>query len=436
MTVACWLCASICRGGWDAAPVVLNDDGGWSWFEDERAIVVDDKLFVGSVAMGREDKTRRGNIEVVSFDLKSGARARFPLRVGLEADDHDSPALLALPDRRLLAMYGKHGPENRIYWRISTRAADGRAWGPESVFVPSASSRVTYANLHWIAGEGAKGRIYNFFRGLDNSFKPSWMTSDDWGVSWRTGGLLIEVPSPVFKHRPYVKYVSDGRGTIHFGFTEGHPRDFDNSIYHARIRNGVLQRSDGAPIRALSEGPIRPGEATSVYTGGSNHVAWIHDIAADRGGRVRAVFSVQRDSAGLPPKQGGSDHRYFWAEWDGRGWSTTEIARAGQRLYAGEDDYTGGICLHPDEPGTVFISTSVDPATGAPLTSGHFEVFRGRRERGKSAWVWESLTPAATTDQLRPIVPRWRRGRTVLLWLRGTYRAYTDYDLEVVAKLE
>lgn len=333
-------------------------------------------------------------------------------------------------------MYAKHGPENRIYWRISHRPADVRGWGPESVFVPSATSRVTYANLHWIRREGPKGRIYNFFRGLDNSFKPSWMTSDDWGLHWQTGGLLIDVPAPQFKHRPYVKYASDGRGVIHLAFTEGHPRDFDNSIYHAKIDQGRWMRSDGASVRMLREGPIRPGEATLVYAGSSNHVAWIHDLAADRGGRLRAVFSVQRDSAGLPPKQGGDDHRYHWAEWDGERWSVTEIARAGRRLYAGEDDYTGGICLHPDDPRVVFISTSVDPRTGEPLASGHFELFRGRQERGTAAWAWRSLTPGATEDQLRPIVPQWRRGKTALVWLRGTYRAYTDYDLEVVASVE
>jgi hypothetical protein len=36
-------------------PVVLNDDGGWCWFQDERALVVGDRLVFGSVAAGRRD---------------------------------------------------------------------------------------------------------------------------------------------------------------------------------------------------------------------------------------------------------------------------------------------------------------------------------------------------------------------------------------------
>src|SRR5205809_80729 len=59
LTIACLLvvCAA---GGSDlpvnyvAGPLIeLNDNGAWSWFMDERAIVDDDKLIVGSVRAGR-----------------------------------------------------------------------------------------------------------------------------------------------------------------------------------------------------------------------------------------------------------------------------------------------------------------------------------------------------------------------------------------------
>ena len=43
-------------------PIVLNDDGGWCWFQDERALVVGDTLLVGSVASGRDDPERRGKM--------------------------------------------------------------------------------------------------------------------------------------------------------------------------------------------------------------------------------------------------------------------------------------------------------------------------------------------------------------------------------------
>ncbi len=418
-----------------ASAVVLNDDGGWSWFEDERAIIVGDRLFVGSVAMGRFDASRRGDIDAMSLDLKTGVATRFPLRKNLEVDDHDSPAWLGLPDGRLLVMYSKHGPENRIYHRISRSRGDATRWQPEHEFIPSESSRITYSNLHWLDREGPRGRIYDFFRGLDDSFKPSWASSDDRGLSWVRGGLLVDVESPV-KHRPYVKYASNGHDAIHFIFTEGHPRDFDNSIYHAVIRGGYICQSDGTLIRALRDGPIRPAEATRVFKGDPQNVAWTHDIALDKGGAVRAVYSVRKDPAGVASGESGKDHRYRWARWDGREWSDHEVAHAGSRLYSGEDDYTGGICVHPDDPGVVFISSNVDPVAGTPLTSGHHEIFRGRTRDFGVHWEWEALTPGSSGDNLRPIVPKWRTGRTALLWLRGSYRAYTDYDLEVMVWVE
>jgi hypothetical protein len=412
----------------------LNDDGGWCWFQDERAIVVRGKLFFGSVATGREDPERKGNVEVTGVDLRTGETTRFVVAARFEADDHAAPALLALPDDRLLVMYARHGPENRIYWRVTERAADATAWGPEQTFIPSARSRVTYSNLHWLPGEGRRGRIYNFFRGYDNTFKPSWMYSDDRAATWTVGGVLIDVPTQ-FRHRPYVKYASDG-GAVHLAFTEGHPRNYDNSIYHARLRKGVFERANGSVIRRLAEGPIQPKDATQVFLGDPDNVAWIQDIELDRRGRVRLAFSVQKDSAGLPPGKGGKDHRYHWAEWDGRVWWTHEIARAGSRLYAGEDDYVGGIALHPDDPDVVLISANVDPVTGTPTRSGHYEIFHGKRIGREEGWRWTAWTPDATEDQLRPMIPKWRRGRTAALWLSGRYRSYTDYDLAVVGRIE
>jgi hypothetical protein len=419
-------------------PVALNDDGGWSWFEDERAIVAGDKLFVGSVATGRFDPSRKGDIDAMSVDLSTGAVTRFPLRKNLEADDHNSPAWIELPDGRLLAMYSKHGPENRIYFRISRKRHDAASWGQERVFVPSDTSRVTYSNLHWLDRSGGKGRMVDFFRGLDDRYKPSWAYSEDLGSTWTAGGLLVDVESPT-RHRPYVKYASDGKGLIHFVFSEGHPRDFDNSLHHAYLRKGTLHRSDGTPIRALEAGPVLPGEATRIFAGNPTNVAWPHDIALDSAGVVRVAYSVRRDAVGEDPAAAatkGRDLRYRFARWDGRAWSDHEIAFAGSRLYAGEDDYAGGICLHPDDPDVVFISSNVDPATGVALTMGHYELFRGRTPDRGGHWTWEPLTPGSSNDNLRPIAPRWRSGRTVLLWLRGKYRTYTDYDLEVMVWVE
>ncbi|HEV8379963.1 MAG TPA: BNR-4 repeat-containing protein, partial [Gemmatimonadales bacterium] len=195
LTIACLLvgCAA---GGSDlpvnyvAGPLIeLNDNGAWSWFMDERAIVHDGKLIVGSVrAVGdyRNDSAPGwGNVEIAVYDLASGRVQRTVLHRHLQQDDHDNPAFLALPDGRYLAVYTQHGVERRIYYRVS-EPRNPLSWGPAETFdtpgdsaSPLRGNNVTYSNLFRLAS----GRIMNFFRGFD--LDPNYMYSDDSGRTWR-----------------------------------------------------------------------------------------------------------------------------------------------------------------------------------------------------------------------------------------------------------
>jgi hypothetical protein len=368
------------------------------------------------------------------YDLASGAIQRSVLHERLQLDDHASPAFVGRRDGRLRAMYSKHGGENRIYFRVSERPGDATQWREEQVFTPSTTSRVTYSNLFCLTSENSgDGRLYNFFRGYDDSFKPSWMSSDDDGETWTARGLWIDFPAAA-KHRPYVKYASNGRDTIHFAFTEGHPRDFDNSVYHAFYRDGAFHRSDGSRIKAVADGPITPAEATRIFAGDPNNVAWVSDLHLDSGGRPVLVYSVQKNAAGLGPAhpEAGQDHRYRWAAWDGKRWHDHEIAFAGSRLYPGEDDYTGNACLDPRDPSVVYASSNVDIHTGASHASGRYEIHRGVTSDWGKTWSWTAVTEDSQSDNLRPIVPSGDYTGEVVLWLRGEYRSFTDYDLEVV----
>lgn len=410
--------------------ITFNDDGGWCWFQDERAIISGGKLIIGSVASGARNPARKGDIEVTVYDLASGGIRHSTLHKANANggrtpwfDDHNAPAFLARPDGRILAMYAQHGREACHYYRIS-EPGDPTRWGEEKTFAPSAKSRVTYTNLHWLPAER---RIYDFYRGFDDSFKPSWEYSEDLGETWKAGEVFINVPAR-FRHRPYVKYASNGRDTVHIAYTDGHPRNFDNSIYYVCYRAGKLWRSDGTAIASLEEGLKSPDEGTRVFQGDPNNVAWISDIHLDAKGRPRLVYSVQKDSAGLPPGQGGEDFRYRYARWDGKRWIDSEIAYGGSKLYAREDDYTGNLCIDPQDPDTVFISTNADPSTGRRLP--HREIYRGRPRGPK--WAWTAVTRDSTADNIRPIVPIWQRGHRALLWLRGKMRTYTDFDFQVV----
>lgn len=437
-SIAC--SASIAPAQSPREPIVLNDDGAWCWFQDERAIITDNKLLVGSVANGSLHEARKGSVDLTVYDLVSDCITRQELHSQLEPDDHAAPALWQTPDGRILAIYSKHGSENCFYSRVTESPTNFKHWSPEKQFVPSGHSRITYSNLHFLKAENdGRGRLYNFFRGLDASFKPSFAFSDDLGASWQAGNVVIDMPL-AFRHRPYVKYACNGVDTIHIVYTDGHPRDIDNSVYHIYYRDGQLHRSDGNVIGPLSAGLKSPGEGYRVFRGDAQNVAWVSDLHLSTEGHPFVVYSLQKNSGKLKSgdKHAGQDHRYRYAWCDSDGWHDHEVSYGGSRLYAGEDDYTGNICLDPNRLDTVYLSTNVDPINGLPLVSStdgcpHYEIFRGHTGDGGQTWTFTPITHDSVLDNLRPIVPKWDATDTALLWFRGTYQTYRHYQTEVVA---
>jgi hypothetical protein len=411
------------------ALIQLNDNGAWSWFMDERALVSNGKLIVGSVrsvgAFGNARDPDWGNIEVAVYDLASGVTKKVVLHPHLEQDDHNSPALLVLPDNRLLAMYSKHGQERKIYYRFS-EPGNPLVWGkvheietPRKDGSPFKADNVTYNNLFSLE----TGRIYKFYRGLH--LDPNYLFSDDDGKSWTYGGRLLVGKGG---YSPYLRYAFDGKTTIHFITTEDHPRHYNNSVYHGFLCDGLLHFSDGqvlAPLSKSSDTKVMAWDLTRVFVGDADNVCWIEDVRLDREGKPRVLFSVKKDGRGTGGK-GGMDIRFHYGRWDGTAWRTHEMAYAGSRLYAYESDYTGLAVLDRQQPDVVYLSTNADPISGKPLVSAadkrrHHELFRGTTDAGKT-WRWEPLTANSTVDNLRPIVPGWRDPRTALVWMRGNYR--------------
>lgn len=423
----------------------LNDNGAWSWFMDERVIVRDGKLIVGSVrAVGNyrnSGDAAWGNVEIAVQDIASGKTGQTVLHPHFEQDDHNGPALLSLPNKRYLAVYTKHGVERRIYYRFS-EANDPLKWGPALEFETPGSNapafrgdNVTYSNLFRLAS----GRIINLFRGFDHD--PNYMYSDDSGMTWRYGGRLLRGRDG---YSPYLKYAFDGDSTIHFVVTEDHPRNYDNSIYHGFLRDGEIYLSDGRPRGKVSQNTnveIAAWDLTRIFQGDPDNVGWVIDLELDDKRRPYLIFSVQKDGRGLLRGQGGMDHRFYYGRWERSRWRVHEIAYAGTRLYPGEDDYTGLAALDPNNPDVVYISTDADPVTGAPLVSNadglrHHELYRGTTRDSGATWKWSPLTANSTADNLRPIVPKWKDRRTAIVWLRGKYRSnHGEWSTAVVATI-
>ena len=228
--------------------------------------------------------------------------------------------------------------------------------------------------------------------------------------------------------------------------TDDHPRAYDNSIYHGYYRGGKLYASDGRELATPTRdgrSPLKPSSFTEVFAGRADRVAWASDIRLDASGNPYLAFSVQVDGQDTRQQrsEGGFDHRYYFARWDGSRWHVHPMAHAGTKLYAGEDDYTGLVALDPHDPDTVVISTNADPETGEPLRSEadgqrHWELYRGTTHDAGDHWQWTALTSNSTRDQLHTVIPVWPNAPRVTLWTRGKLNSYTNFDLDIVAIVE
>ena len=405
-----------------ADPRILDDDGGWCWFQDERCIVHDGVLYVGSVSSGHVDPARHGDVNVIMHDLAANTTRIIELDDQLQLDDHDDPALLA-GDDGVFAIWATHGGNWKIY--SSTIKADGTATPKQTLPIkPADGYGVTYANLFRMPN----GDLVNIFRGA--GWDPNVIRSIDGGQTWSEPKRLLGGPG-----RPYVRYAQDSVGRIHVFATEQHPRNFDNSLFHGMLDGDRVLDSAGRQIGTLGTHPPAPEMLTQVFKGDADNVAWCSSIEVDVLDRPVVAYSVQKDSAGMKVGTGGADHRYRYARWNGSNWIDHEVGFAGTRLFAREDDYTGLISIVPSDPATVYFSTNAQPETGEPLVSTadeqrHWEIWRGDTADGGATWAFTPVTANSEADNLRPMVPP---GSTmpVLVWLRGNYRTYTDYDQAV-----
>jgi hypothetical protein len=380
---------------------------------------------------------RAGDIDIVSHDLTSCTTQRFTLNRNLEEDDHNSAALLILPNGCYLASYSKHAGDNRLRYRISRRPGDITAWQPEQVFFTAAGT--TYSNLCYLSKSNT---IFNFHRDSGRGFDPNflvWKFGSASGFSY--GGHLLTGPegNAANRDRPYLRYASNGIDRIHFMTTDHHPRDLvPNGIYHGYVqwegREYGVYRSDGARLGDLSQKDTSPykasdfttllaGDMLSPVNGLRLTRGWATDIELDASGRPYVLFTARVNDNDV-------DHRFFYGRYSDSGWSISELAKAGGFLYPRENDYTGLAALDPNDPDHLFISSNVDPRTDAALP--HYEIFEGITTSEGRHWTWSPITWRSSVDNLRPVVPRGAQGIVALLWMRGQYNSYTAYNSKIV----
>jgi hypothetical protein len=426
--------------------MLIAHDGAWTWFNDERAIFHQDSLFTGYVQGD-------GQYGVTRYD--PAAHETFPMILSTAAsrqqDDHNNPSITVLPDGRLLALYAKHLGGSQFYQRTSlvplpSSAAD---WGPEIIHPLPANN--TYNNTYLLSAENK--RIYNFHRCIN--FNPTITISNDLGATWETPVPFIAVGTN--NTRPYPRYCSNRTDRIDLIYTDGHPRDVNNSVYHMFYRDGSFHKTNGSVIDTIGSLPLdhQGGErGSTIYPFSSaawgpgqgpddwipNARGWTWDVHYGADGNPVCVFQVQ---TGTDATWDSSRIFYYYARWTGTDWQRRFIAQGGRGIYAAESDYGGGMTLDPDHPNVVYISTNaanpftLDDVSNVPLRPGaRFEIFRGTTSDGGLTFSWEQITFASEADNLRPIVPENHGYDRALLWFNGTYSTYSNFNTRVLGILE
>ncbi len=376
----------------------LVEDGSWCWFADPRAIRHGDSTYIGYV-------TSRGDIDVATWDHRTGKLANSTLHPRLQSDDHANPALLRRDDGRLMVFYSAHNGR-QMHYRTTTRPDDASGWGEERS-VPVQLQRgngFTYPNPVQLSAED--GRIYLFWRG--HGWNPTYATTDDGGETWSKAHWLIKA-----RNRPYVKVAGNGKDTIHLAYTDGHPHQFEhNNIYYVAIRGGKLHNAADKAVGSLDRLPVDLGTGDTVYDAKAAGAGrgWIWDIAPDAEGRPVIVFATIPDA---------DHHRYQYARFDGKAWQVYPITEAGGHINGKREwCYSGGVVLDHDDPSVVFLSRQID---------GQFEIERRQTADGGRTWKTQVITRGSKLKNVRPVVVRGHGDELAVVWMSGRYDYYTHY---------
>lgn len=331
-----------------------------------------------------------------AYDEKSGVTIRRVLGRHRE-DDHNTPAIIAPPDRPPVVFYTGHNLTNVIWYRVSRAVGD---WYPGTERALEMPGPVTYVQAH--IGR-TPDTILLFTRCIDR-----WLIciSEDYGKTWAIRPLLQ------FPKNSYAYLITAGLedGTIR-GAVAGHPDKSDlASVWYFEID----------PLGAIHAGPGTI--ETNVYTGQGLPVRAPDDLTVayryPDGMRARLfdVSTAPDPEIAIAQWRGSAEAKYVYLRLEEAGWSSRTVVAAGRPIgYLYPIRYLGGMSFPNPTQGGVFYS--------ARETDSEWRLERWTGSGG--AWASELV---ATSEQTlaRPSPPIGASEHLPLMWLKLT--RYDDYE--------
>ncbi len=382
--------------------------GGWTWYNDERAIVHGGNTFIAFNAGGGGS----GHLRAARLEHGTNAITTGTITTAGSLDDHVCPGLVRLPSGLLAAFYAQN-PDTLVRYRFSTAADSVTGWGSIQT-TPTTPFPTVYVQPRLLP---TSGRLILFSRCIiDSSTRRHYynVSADNAG----TWGSWVEFMRPPTTGIPYLIAQQSG-DRIYLLVSTGHPVNGQASIYcgYAEWHTGDnalrFYRMDGTQLSL----PFNPSSLTLVYDG-STQRAWNWDIAVGADGHPRVLFSRY-------PANNGTDIRMMYSRWDGAAFTTPVDVRGasvGTSLYAGEAFYTGGACFDGNDPDAIYLS--------AEVTAGVYELQKWRTNDVGLTWakVRDISTGTVGQDNIRPISPVGHGATDAVYWMRTAYTAYDNWS--------
>lgn len=373
-------------------------NGAWSWFTDPRAVYYEGehkKTYAGWI-------DNYGNITIGTYNHDTKQIKTHVLNGNVEIDDYNHPSILFDENGKLLVFFNRHNSEtsSTTHSRYLIRAKnteDISEWHAiqelhlNDETVKSISK--TYSQPVRLKAEN--GSIYLFCQNLEG--KPSFLKSEDNGVTWSKGKLVyLREQSYGFK-QPYMKVYSNGDKKIHITFTDGSPKnENDNNIYYTYYENGAFYKADGSKIKNIEDLPIKAEELDVVYNAKSGEAkAWNWDIAEDKKGNpVIAYAKFPTDTT----------HYYCYAKWTGSKWLNKTLVNSGKWFQntrknkkESEPYYSGGMSIDHENTNLIYLSVNRDSI---------FEIEKWTTKNDGKSWKVDFITKGSSKNNVRPFAVR------------------------------
>lgn len=383
---------------------------GYCWFTTSHAVynAAADKTWVGVVTSTGSGTTS----SVIEIDNSTLATSVTNVGTQYRMDDHNEPAILILPDGKLLTASTYHGysSDKTITFRRSTNAYSATTWDSPVEF--TANDLTTYANLY----QSTNGSIFCFFREGGNW---SYVKSTDNGVSWGTVVRFIDRATSVQIYARFAQSKSNAN-IIQILNTTGHPQNeqgVDCYGMYFDCSTEKFYQLNGTEITATK--PFATNSGTVIMTSTYPDNLWIEDVTTDSSGNPRYLltFYPSGDTNTWMTKD------VYYADWSG------SAINAPYKLYTSSSTKLVGGTTQQAYPALSAFAYDQNTIFASIETAGICEIFKYVYDTDNEVWNSTQITYGSTVDQWRPVsVMKSGKGLSVFWLNKASYTTYSSYS--------